>query len=304
MPRWVTEVSRNKYLYLLALPGLLFVIVFGYVPLSAHVLAFKDFTPSRGMWGSEWAGFDNFRFFFGAKDWYKVTFNTLRLNFLFIVFGIGIAVFMALFINEIRHSVVKRLTQSAILLPYFISWMVAAVMTYTIFNSSNGLANSWIKALGGNPISWYQAPEYWLYILPVLYVWKFTGFNSVIFLATIAGISEDLYESSKIDGASRFQQMRYITLPLLRPTIAVMTLLAIGRIFYGDFGMIYGIVGDNGMLFSTTDIIDTYSYRALRNMGNFSMSSAVVLYQSLMGLIVVIAFNWMARKVEPDAKLF
>ncbi|MCX7029216.1 MAG: ABC transporter permease subunit [Spirochaetes bacterium] len=298
------EIQKNRYLYLLALPGILFLVIFAYVPLVGHVLAFEDYRLSTGLFGSAFVGFDNFKFFFGGRDWITVTKNTLVLNSLFLGIGLTFSLVLAVFINEMRNVSAKKLSQSFIFLPYFISWQVISIMIYAVLNSSTGFMNQSLHALGLKPVNWYGRPELWPAILTFANIFKYAGYNSIIFLATIVGISEELFESARIDGATRFQQVLHVTLPLLRPIFIIMLLMGIGRIFYGDFGMIYGIVGDNGVLFPTTDVIDTYSYRTLRQVGNLSMSSAVVLYQSVMGIITIIAFNWVVRRIEPDVRLF
>jgi len=301
---FVYEVRKNRYLYLLALPGLLFLLLFAYMPMLGHLLAFQRYRLADGLFGSEWIGFQNFEFFFQGNDWLRVTWNTVFLNGLFLVFGLGTAVVLAILLNEVTGKWFKKTAQSFVFLPYFISWLVVSMMLQTMFSSTEGMMNQALTALGFEGVDWYLSPGVWPYILTFVYVWKVAGYNSIIFLASITSISSEYYECAKMEGASRFQQIMYITLPLLRPIIIIMTLLGIGRIFYGDFGMIYAIIGDVGVLFPTTDVIDTYAYRALRQMGNFSMSSAIILYQSLMGLIAVVFFNWLTRKVDPDSRLF
>jgi len=301
---FVYEIRKNRYLYLLALPGLLFLLLFAYMPMLGHLLAFQRYRLADGLFGSEWIGFQNFEFFFQGNDWLRVTWNTVFLNGLFLVFGLGTAVVLAILLNEVTGKWFKKTAQSFVFLPYFISWLVVSMMVQTMFSSTEGMMNQALTALGFEGVDWYLSPGVWPYILTFVYVWKVAGYNSIIFLASITSISSEYYECAKMEGASRFQQIMYITLPLLRPIIIIMTLLGIGRIFYGDFGMIYAIIGDVGVLFPTTDVIDTYAYRALRQMGNFSMSSAIILYQSLMGLIAVVFFNWLTRKVDPDSRLF
>ncbi|SYX86739.1 ABC transporter permease [Paenibacillus alvei] len=301
---FVYEIRKNRYLYLLALPGLLFLLLFAYMPMLGHLLAFQRYRLADGLFGSEWIGFQNFEFFFQGNDWLRVTWNTVFLNGLFLVFGLGTAVVLAILLNEVTGKWFKKTAQSFVFLPYFISWLVVSMMVQTMFSSTEGMMNQALTALGFEGVDWYLSPGVWPYILTFVYVWKVAGYNSIIFLASITSISSEYYECAKMEGASRFQQIMYITLPLLRPIIIIMTLLGIGRIFYGDFGMIYAIIGDVGVLFPTTDVIDTYAYRALRQLGNFSMSSAIILYQSFMGLIAVVFFNWLTRKVDPDSKLF
>ncbi|MGO4376034.1 ABC transporter permease subunit, partial [Paenibacillus sp. MCAF20] len=192
------------------------------------------------------------------------------------------------------------------ILPHFISIIVVNLMVMNFFNGQDGMINRLLKEFGFQMISWFQTPEVWPWLLTIIFVWKGAGWGSIIYLATLTGFSEEYYESAKIDGAKRWQQIWYITLPLLRPTIIVLTLLSLGRIFYGDFGLIYGIIGDNSLLFDSTDVIDTYTYRSLRstNMNSYSNAAAVALFQSVMGLITILFFNWVVRRVDNDSKLF
>jgi len=301
---FIKEIKTNGYLYLLALPGLAFLIVFAYLPLSGHLIAFKKYRLDEGLWGSKFVGFDNFKFFFMSDDWYKVTLNTVFLNGLFLIFGLGIALLLALFLNEIRHVLFKKLAQSFVFIPYFISWLVVSMMTFAFLNTTDGVVNRLLDMYGAEKINWYLKPEIWPFILTAIYVWKFAGYYSIIFLAAITGISGEYYESARIDGATRFQQIVHITIPLIRNVVIVLGLLGVGRVFYGDFGMIYGIIGDNSALYSTTDVIDTYTYRALRVLSDFGKSSAVVFYQSVMGLIAIVVFNFFARKIDKDSALF
>lgn len=301
---FIREIVRNRYLYVLALPGLLFLIVFAYVPMAGHLIAFKQYRLADGIWGSKWIGFDNFKFFFMGSDWYKVTFNTVFLNGLFIVCGLGIALLLAIFLSEIQNALYKKIAQSLIFMPYFISWLVVSMMVFAFLNMTDGILNRTLAANGLDPKNWYLMPSIWPAVLTIVYVWKFAGYYSIIFLAAIAGISGEYYESARIDGATRFQQIIHITLPLIRNVVIVLALLGVGRIFYGDFGMIYGIVGDTAPLYPTTDVIDTYSYRALRQLGDFGKSSAVIMYQSVMGLVTIIIFNALAKRIDKDASLF
>ncbi|GGD59159.1 ABC transporter permease subunit [Paenibacillus nasutitermitis] len=297
------ELKKNRYLYLLGLPGMLFLFIFAYLPLLGHILAFKDFKLKDGIWGSKWVGFHNFKFFFNGPDWLQVTLNTMFLNFLFIFFGLGVSLLLALLLNEIRVVLFKKISQSFVFLPYFISWLVVSFMSFSLF-SSDGILNKILPLIDMQAINWYQTPSVWPFLLTLIYIWKFSGYFAIIFLAAITGLSSEVYESATIDGATRFQQVIFITIPQLRSVIIVLTLLGVGRIFYGDFGMIYGIIGDNGILYPTTDVIDTYSYRALRQLGDFSMSSAIVLYQSFLGICAIVTFNWIAKKVDPEATLY
>lgn len=298
------EIKNNWKLYILALPGIVFLVIFSYVPMLGHLVAFEKYDFRLGIFGSPFSGLDNFKFFFMGKDWITVTWNTVFLNSLFIFFGLGLAVFVAIFLSELKNVFLKRVSQSLIFLPYFVSWLVVSLMTYSMLNQTDGLINNILVGLGLQKVSFYLDAELWPAILTIIYVWKVTGYYSIIFIASILGISQDYYDSAGLDGASKWQQIRHITLPLIKPTFIVLLLLSIGRIFYGDFGMIYGIIGDNGVLFSTTDIIDTYTFRALRMLGNFGMSSAVGLYQSVMGLATILIFNHVIKKKDPSLTLF
>ncbi|MGG1556285.1 ABC transporter permease [Paenibacillus ferrarius] len=301
------ELRRNKWLYAMALPAIVYVFIFSYLPMTAHVLAFKQFIPAKGLWGSRWVGLDNLVFFFTGPDWFKVTVNTVYLNLLFIVAGTVCSLLIALLLNEIRLAFFKKVAQSLVILPHFISIIVVNLMVMNFFNGQDGMINRLLKNFGFNEIYWFQTPSVWPLLLTIIFVWKGAGWGSIIYLATLTGFSEEYYESAKIDGARRWQQIWHITLPLLRPTIIVLTLLALGRIFYGDFGLIYGIVGDNSLLFKATDVIDTYTYRSLRdvsNMNSYSNAAAVALFQSVMGFVTILFFNWVVRRVDNDSKLF
>ncbi|WP_236292159.1 ABC transporter permease [Paenibacillus allorhizoplanae] len=303
----ILELRKNKWLYAMALPVIVYVFIFSYLPMSAHVLAFKQFIPVKGIWGSRWVGLDNLMFFFTGPDWLAVTLNTVLLNLLFITAGTVSSLLIALLMNEIRHVFFKKVTQSLVILPHFISIIVVNLMVLNFFNGQDGMINQLLKDVGFQPVDWFQTPSVWPMLLTIIFVWKGAGWGSIIYLATITGFSEEYYESARIDGAKRWQQIWHITLPLLRPTIIVLTLLALGRIFYGDFGLIYGIIGDNSLLYKATDVIDTYTYRSLRdfsNMNSYSNAAAIALFQSAMGFITILFFNWIVRRVDNDSKLF
>ncbi len=302
--RFGQEIRANRYIYLMMVPGLLFLFVFSYMPLSGYLLAFKDYTLQKGIWGSPFVGLKNFQFFFSTRDWLPITLNTLYLNALFILFGMGFAVVLAVLLSEVQRTWLKRLLQSGVFLPYFVSWMVVQQMMYALLASQQGLLTQTILALTGKTVSFYATPGYWRVILTLVYVWRFSGYYAVIFIGAVTSIDPAYYESAVIDGASRLQMVLRITLPLIRKTVLVMMLMATGRIFYGDTGMLYGLIGDNSLLYSTTDVIDTYAYRAMRQTNSFSMSSAITVCQAGMGVLTILLFNWIAKRIEPDARLF
>jgi len=290
-------------LYLMAVPGIAFFVLFAYIPMAGIVVAFKNFNPVQGIIHSPWDGLQNFDFLFSSGELQHVLWNTVFLNFLFITATTVCAMAFAILFNEIHIRVFKRVAQSVILLPYFMSWMVVSLMLQELFSGVAG-EGSLVNGLFGVSLQWYQDPTPWPWILTAVKVWQGAGYLSIIYLAAITGISDDVYEAAMIDGASRARMAWRITLPLLMPTTFILLILSIGRIFYGDFGMIYGIVGDNGSLFPTTDVIDTFVFRALRDSGDFGGAAAAGLFQSVCGFLLVVAANWIARRRAPESAIF
>jgi putative aldouronate transport system permease protein len=299
-----SEIRKHKFIYLLALPGIAYFVIFSYLPMFGVVIAFKEFRMADGILGSPWNGFKNFEFFFTSGDAWRVTRNTLSLNAMFLVSITFCQVFFAILINEAKGALFRKFAQSVMFLPYFMSWIIVSVIVMGFLGSDTGTVNKMLAGMGLEPVAWFSSPQLWPAILVILNVWKWTGYGVVIYLATIVGIDNSLYESAVIDGAGRIQQIWSITLPLLKPTIIILTLLSIGKIFYGDVGLIYGIIGDNAMLFPTTDVIDTYVLRALRTSSDLGMSTAIGLWQSVMGFILVLVSNKLANKYESEGALF
>lgn len=305
--RKVPRRQRDFTLYLLALPGVAFLLVFSYIPMFGMVVAFKDFDVTKGILGSDWNGLQNFIFFFQSEILGRILFNTLFLNGLFILATTFTSVLLAVLINEIRLRFLQRLFQSTIFLPYFMSWIVISMILQGFIGGIGGqesLVNTWLGFVGIPSINWYLQPSVWPVLLTFLKVWQGAGYLSIIYLAAITSISPEIYESARMDGCSSAQMAWRITVPLLIPTILILLLLSVGKIFYGDFGMIYSLVGDNGTLFSTTDVIDTYVFRALRQSGNLGMTAAVGLFQSVVGLILVLLVNWISRRYSDNTSLF
>lgn len=297
------EIRKNQLMYLLMLPGILLIFVFAYLPMFGIVIAFQDYNAVKGIMGSEFVGFKNFKFFVESSDVLKVILNTLFLNFLFILFGTIASVSIAIVLSELKAKKFKSITQTIITLPNFLSWTVVATIVTTFFTQS-GIVNQIVGLFGKEPISFLSEASYWPLILVCLKLWHGAGFGSIVYLAAISGINPDIYESASLDGASRWDKIRYITLPLLKPTIFLLLLLALGGIFYGDIGMIFAIIGGNSVLYPTTDVIDTYVLRALLELGNISMSSAISFFQSLVGFLLVVTVNQLARKFSPDSALY
>jgi putative aldouronate transport system permease protein len=300
------EFWKNKALYAMFLPACALLFMFNYLPLFGLVLVFKKFDFGLGIFGSpiQTPWYNNFVFLFKNEGTFRAIRNTLINNSLFIVFNTICAVMLAVFLNEIIHKRIKQILQSMTLLPYFISTVVISVFVYQIFNTNNGMINSMLRSLSLKPIPWYETAGHWRVILPIIHVWKNCGYMAVIYLATITGIDMTLYEAAEIDGAKRYQRILYITVPLLAPTMITMTLLAAGRILNSDFTFYYAILGDNALLYKTTDVLDTFIFRNLRTLGDFTMSGAASFIQSMLSAIILVSCNMLARRYNKDAALF
>lgn len=303
------DVARNKFSYLIALPAIIYVFIFNYLSYPYMALAFQRYDYKNSsifgiLFHGDWCGFDNFKFFFTSQNAFRVTFNTLFLNTLFILTGTLMSLVLALMLNELRCRWFVKVTQSIMLFPNYISWVMVSYILLSLFSTEYGLVNQFLRSVGLEGVNWYTDAEVWPAILVIMRIWKGAGMNAIIFLASITSIDTSMYEAAAIDGANRRQMMFRITIPLVMPTVIIMTLLSLGKIMYGDFGMIYALVGDNGTLYKTTDIIDTYVFRALRQVGDMSQSTAIGLFQSVIGFIMVFGSNWLARKFYPDGALY
>ena len=292
-------------LYLMMLPALLYLLINNYIPMAGMVIAFKKLNFAKGIWASPWAGLKNFKFLFASKDAWVITRNTLLYNVAFILVNMVVGIAIAILITEVRNTKLKKVYQSAILLPFLMSMVILSYIVYALLSAENGLVNNSILPLFHiDPIQWYQKPKYWPAILIIANCWKGVGYGCLIYIASLIGIDPSFYEAARLDGASKWQEITKITLPSLVPTIITLLLLSIGRIFYSDFGLFYQVPMNSGVLFPTTNVIDTYVYRALIEQGNISMSSAAGVYQSLVGFCVVMLSNWIVRKVDKDQALF
>ena len=292
-------------LYLMMLPALLYLLINNYIPMAGMVIAFKKLNFAKGIWASPWAGLDNFKFLFASKDAWIITRNTLLYNVAFILINMVVGIAIAILITEVRNTKLKKVYQSAILLPFLMSMVILSYIVYALLSAENGLVNNSILPLFHiDSIQWYQEPKYWPVILIIANCWKGVGYGCLIYIASLIGIDPSFYEAARLDGASKWQEITKITLPSLVPTIITLLLLSIGRIFYSDFGLFYQVPMNSGVLFPTTNVIDTYVYRALIEQGNISMSSAAGVYQSLVGFCVVMLSNWIVRKVDKDQALF
>ncbi len=287
----------------LAVPGLIFLLIFNYLPLFGIILPFKQLDYSKGILGSDWVGFKNFEFFFKSQDAWRITRNTLVLNFLFITITLVLAIVLALLMYELPKGRVK-IYQTCLFVPYFISWIVVSYILYALINPQSGMIPHVLKEFGMKVPNFYHEKKYWTFILVVAYVWKNIGYMTLMFYSALLGMDSTYTEAAELDGANKFQVAWNISLPYIRPVVIMMLLLQIGKIFYADFVMFYFLTRDSGTLYAVTDVIDTYVYRALRVTGNLGMSSAAGLYQSVVGFILVLTSNKIVRKVDEDSAMF
>ncbi|MBM7568017.1 ABC transporter permease [Paenibacillus sacheonensis] len=289
-------------LTLLALPAIVFIFIFSYVPLYGLVLPFKEYNFEKGFLHSPWIGLTNFEFLFNS-DLLHIIRNTVVMNALFISINVIVEVAVALLLFELGKRATK-VYQTVLFLPFFISWIVVSYAVFGFLDSDTGIVNKLLAAFGMDPVMFYNSPGYWPLILVVAHVWKFLGYGTLMYYAALMGIDAEYYEAARLDGATRFQQAWHISIPLIRPIIIIMVVLSIGNIFYSDFGLFYSVTQDNALLYPTTDVIDTYVYRALRQLGDFGMSSAAGLFQSICGFIVVVLSNYAIGKISKEDKLF
>lgn len=301
---WKT-MKRYRALFLMILPGMIYLFINNYMPMFGVIIAFKNINYRKGILGSDWAGLKNFEYLFKTSDAWLITRNTILYNGFFIVINTVLAIAVAILLNEVKNRLMSRVYQSIILLPYLISMVIVGYLALAMLNVENGFLNKTILPLFGlDSISWYSEPKYWPFILTIVNIWKNVGYLCIIFLAAIVGIDNEYYEAATLDGASKWMQIKSITLPMLSPTIVVMVLLGIGRIFYSDFGLFYQVPLNSGPLQPATDVIDTYVFRGLMTLGDIGMSSAAGFYQSVVGFTLVIVSNYIIRRKSPDQALF
>lgn len=298
------DLKHNKFLVLLCLPGIIWFLIFSYLPMLGLIIAFQEFSPAKGIFGSKFVGLKNFEFFVGSKDFFTITYNTLFLNACFIAATMIASIAIAIMLSELTNKYFVKVTQSMVILPHFISWTVVALLSQALLNTDKGLINQMITSFGGTAVNFNTNAGIWPGVLTIMKVWQGAGYGSIVYLAAITGIDQEIYEAARVDGATRVQCIRFLTLPLLKATVILLFIMSVGKIFYGDFGMIYAIVGNNTVLYSKTDVIDTYVFRMLMESQNIGMSSAVGLYQSIMGFLMVLFTNQITRKVSPESAIF
>lgn len=306
---FIKEVRSNWPLFVMLLPGLIVLIINNYIPMLGVVIAFKKYRFIHNFFESiiksDWVGLKNFEFFFATPYAFNITRNTILYNLAFIVLGLIVPVAFAIMLNEIVNRKFAKLYQSIMFLPYFLSWIVVSYLAYSLLSFDKGFINAGVLAPLGIPkVNWYFEKVYWPFILTFFQMWKYTGYNVVVYLAAISGIDTEYYEAAALDGATKWQQIKHITIPMLQPLMIIMTLLAVGRIFNADFGLFYNVPKNSGQLYAVTDVIDTYVFKALRNTNNIGMSAAACLYQAVVGCVTVITANLIVRRIDKEKALF
>lgn len=305
MQKAFKSLRRSWPLYLMMLPGIAYLIINNYIPMTGIVVAFKQYNVRSGLYHSPNIGFKNFEFLFKTNDAWIIVRNTLLYNLAFIVIGTVCAIIVAILLNEVKSTAAKQIYQTVILIPFLISMVVVSYLVFAFLSDGNGFLNKTVlPAMGKEAISWYNSPQYWPFILIFVNLWKGLGYNSILYFATICGIDYSLYEAAIVDGANRWQRIIHITLPSLRSTIIILTLMSLGNIFRSDFGLFYQVPMNSGTLINVTNTIDTYVYRGLTQSNNIGMTAAAGLYQSAVGFVLVFASNIIVRRIDNESALF
>ena len=297
--------QKHWTLILFMVPGLVYLLLNNYIPMAGILLAFKKVNYTLGIFKSPWCGLSNFKYLFKTKDAAIIFRNTVLYNLAFIVLGTAAAVATAILLGEVKKKKLLKIYQTSILLPHILSTAVIAYLAFAFLSKDSGfLNNAIIKPLGGEAISWYSKPKYWPYILTFIQLWRSVGYTTIMYYATLVGIDTSYYEAAVIDGASTWDQIRYITLPCLKTTIITLTIMNLGRMFYSDFGLFYQVPMNNGLLFNATNTLDTYVYRGLLELNDIGRASAACFIQSILGFVLVWGANALTRKVDPDSAVF
>jgi putative aldouronate transport system permease protein len=298
------DFKRNKILLLMVAPVVIFFFINSYLPMVGIYYAFTRFNFDGGLFGSPFVGLENFKFLFQSGTLLKITTNTILYNLAFIVLGNLLQIFVAILLSELPGKSFIKVSQSVMFLPYFVSYVIVGVLVYNLFNYESGLVNTMLESFNFQPMDAYSTPWIWKFVLVALYIWKMLGYGTVIYLAAILGIGTEFYEAATIDGANIFQRIRHITIPMLMPTFIMLFLFSLGSIMRGQFDLFYQVIGQNGVLFDATDIIDTYVFRVLRVNFDIGMGTAAGLYQSVFGFIIIMTVNWLIRRNHEEYALF
>ena len=301
---FVNEWRKNKILFLMILPAVIFTFIFNYIPMGGAVIAFKNYKYNLGIFASPWVGFDNFKYFVTSGKMWTLTRNTIAYNIVFIAADVIVRMFMAILIYEMCTKLYKRVLQSVMILPHFLSWVVIGGLAYNMLNYEFGTINNWLASLGMERWDVYNDTGAWKYIFTAVRIWQGTGYGMIFYLAALTGINPELYEAAYLDGASLVKRIRYITLPLILPTTIILVLLSLGGILKGNMDMFYQLVGENSNLFEATDVIDTYVFRTFTVLKDYGVTSAAGLYQQVVGCVLVITVNAVVKRLDSDSAIF
>ncbi len=301
MNRFLKDTWKHRAYLVMALPAVLVLLFFNYIPMAGLVLAFKKFDYTKGIWGSPFNGLENFRFLFQSRgDFTRITRNTLMYYVIFTTLGTFLNIVLAVAIDQYVFKRIGKFMQTIMIIPVFVSYAAVQFIVMAYISSGTGIINN---LLGGR-IPFYRSPQYWPYILTIVKIWNSVGYGSVLYMSVLAGVDQSLYEAAKIDGANKWQQIRYITLPALIPMTTVMLLLSVGGIMRSDTGLFYQITRNTGILYDTTQVIDSYVLNAIMKNANFGFTAATTFFQSVVGLLLLLLANGVVRKVNPDDALF
>lgn len=295
--------SRNLALFSMLLPGLIVMLINNYFPMFGLIFAFRKMNNVQKLFGSGWNGLKNFDYLFKSNDAWLITRNTIGYNMIFIIIGVTVPIFLAITLNELRNKRGAKFYQSLYFIPHFLSWVIVSYVTYGLLSNEYGSVNGVLQQLGLGKVAWYTTPKYWPFILVIINTWKWTGYDTIVYLAAVTGVNQELFEAAAVDGATRLQQIRHITLPSLIPLCITLVLLRLGRMFYTDMGLFFSVPRNTGILFDVTNTIDTYVYRAFATTGNVGLSAAAGFYQSILGLVIILSFNALVRRYDKDSAI-
>ena len=296
--------STNVPLFIMCIPCIVLLFMFCYMPMFGTILAFKQYKPRSGIWGSPWIGMKNFNVMFKNPTFWASLRNTLLYNLVFIILGRILPPALAITINEVHSKKLTRVFQTTMIMPHFVSYVVISVIVLALLSGDNGMFNHILKSMGRDPIAFYSEPKYWPFILTLVHEWKGLGYGSIIYLGTITGISDEYYEAAVIDGASKWQQILHITLPFLKSMIIILAIMAVGSMFHSSFDLFYQVPNNSGQLLRVTNTVDVYVYNTLKQSNNVGLSSAVALCQSVFGFIFVVLTNQIVRWIDKDLSMF
>lgn len=295
--------TRNIALVSMLLPGLIVMFINNYMPMFGLVFAFRKMNNVQKLFGTGWNGLKNFDYLFKSNDAWLITRNTIGYNMLFIVIGVTVPIFLAITLNELRNKKGAKIYQSLYFIPHFLSWVIVSYITFGLLSNEYGAANNILQSLGFEKVAWYTTPKYWPFILVIVNTWKWTGYDTIVYLAAVTGVNQELFEAAAVDGATRMQQIWNITIPSMIPLCITLVLLRLGRMFYTDMGLFFSVPRNTGILFDVTNTIDTYVYRAFTATGNVGLSAAAGFYQSILGLVIILSFNALVRKYDKDSAI-